>query len=125
VATGGYDYPPPPSRHEFKKFLGQADTRSPPIWTCTDCDNVATQTKVINDWLPTHPRFHMAPPPTYADAPPGPAMVRTADDQKLPQRRHRSIQALAKTFADWSSNWNDNQTVHLTKTANEIPNVSP
>lgn len=109
---------------EFKKFLNKIDTEVPDdLQIHLVCDNYGThKTPTVNNWLQTHPRFHLHFTPTYS------SWINqverffayvTAD--LLQRSDHRSVQALEKDIRNWVKNWNQNPKPFIwTKTAEQI-----
>ena len=111
---------------EFKKFLVTIDNAVPAeLDVHLICDNLAThKTPAIQDWLATHPRFHLHFTPT------GSSWINQVErwfgfltDQLLKRGVHKSVAALEKDVRDWIANWNENpKPFAWTKTADEILN---
>ena len=112
-------------RHqEFKKFLKRSTRTSPRAWTSTYLDNYGTHKTPRQDWLASHPRFHVHFTPT------GSSWINQVErwfayltDQMIRRGVHKSVQALEADIRAWIKHWNEDPRPFIwTKTAEEILN---
>jgi transposase len=109
---------------EFRKFLNKIDKQVPAeLDVHLIADNYAThKTDIIQNWLATHPRFHMHFVPTSSSWLNQVERWFAELTAKLLQRGvHTSVQALEADIRHWITIWNDNPRPFVwTKTADEI-----
>ena len=111
---------------EFRKFLNKIDEQVPAdLEIHLIADNYATKTEIIQNWLATHPRFHMHFVPTSSSWLNQVERWFAELTTKLLQRGvHTSVQTLEADIRNWIKTWNESPRPFVwTKTADEILEV--